>query len=177
MTTYNLLYPLDTFYAEAKRPLPAVEEVDGEAVPEPYRQLLVGKHDMTPTLEAYHGDRIRLHVLARRLEDHALTRLVTLALRRGDRPVEVGAIVINLPLFPSAARRQAREGHMPLGTILAVHAIPHASCPQAFLRVAADDFIAETLGLIERPALYGRRNILATPDGGVLADIIEILPP
>ena len=48
-------YPLDEFYALAGRTLPAIEQVPGESVPEPYRQLLVHQDDMTPTLEKCYG--------------------------------------------------------------------------------------------------------------------------
>ena len=47
----NLRFPLDRFYEADNRPLPAISQVDGDAIPAPYRALLVGNHDMTPTAE------------------------------------------------------------------------------------------------------------------------------
>src|SRR5438309_1401373 len=76
----RLLFPLDEFYALSGRPLPPAAQLKGEEVPEPYRQLLVHDRDMTPTLEAFHGDRIHLRVLERRIEEHALWRQVVLTL-------------------------------------------------------------------------------------------------
>ena len=174
---FNLLYPLDTFYEAAGRPLPHAIQVEPEEVPEPYHRLLVPKHDMTPTLEAFHDDRIHLRVLDRRLEDSALCRLVDLVLNGEDRPVEFGAIVIHLDPFPESARQALLEGYRPLGTILADYEIPHQSCPQAFLRITPDGFIGDALGLKGAPELYGRRNVLLTDRGDVIADILEILPP
>ena len=46
---FSNYHPLDEFYANAGRALPKIEAVDGIAVPEPYRQLLVHDGDMTPT--------------------------------------------------------------------------------------------------------------------------------
>src|SRR5262245_25092051 len=72
----NLLHPLDQFLARAGLPLPPVAEVLPDAMPEPYRSLLVGHHDMTPTLEAFHGGRLDLRVLDRQHDGDAYRRLV-----------------------------------------------------------------------------------------------------
>jgi len=173
----RLLYPLDEFYAEAGLPLPPVEPVEGLDVPEPCRQLLVHDSDMTPTLEAFHGERIHLRVLARRLDGDAYARQVLLMLNGSDRPVEYGAIVIYLEQFPPAARDQVLEGHLPLGTILHDHRIKHRSSPLAFIRVTADSAMIDTLQLREPQPLYGRRNVIRDAAGNELANIVEILPP
>ena len=65
----------------------------------------------------------------------------------------------------------------PLGTILATEDIQHVSRPTAFFRVHSDARMEEALGLYEPWDLYGRRSVLWTPEGVVLADVVEILPP
>jgi chorismate-pyruvate lyase len=156
--------------------LPDVTAVAADDVPEPYHRLLVGNHDMTPTLEAYYGRRLNLRVLERKQEGDTYSRLVVLTLADSGRAVEFGAIVINLGCFPEAARQLVLAGERPLGSVLAAERIPHASQPRAFVRVSADAFINEALGLTGERPLYGRRNMLTLADGRVLADIIEILP-
>ena len=47
----NFTYPLSDFYARAKLPLPRIETIPADAVPEPFRALLVHNNDMTPTAE------------------------------------------------------------------------------------------------------------------------------
>jgi chorismate-pyruvate lyase len=175
----NLLFPLDRFYGRASLALPPVNPVPGAEVPEPYRQLLVGDHDMTPTLESFHGDRIHLQVMEREHDPKAetLTRMVVLRLIGNERPVEFGCIVIDLVLFPPDARERVLEGASPLGTILADYHIEHFSHPLAFVRVSSDALMGEVLGLTGQHVLYGRRNRLLTRQGEVLADILEILPP
>jgi chorismate-pyruvate lyase len=173
----NLLFPLDRFYAQAAMPLPEVVSVPGEEVPEPYRRLLVGNHDMTPTLEAYHDSEIHIHVLERKLDTDTYARLVILLLENDTQPVEFGAIIIHLALFPPDARERILQGHTPLGTILATYHVDHLSRPQAFLRVESDTLIEEALCLSSSRTLYGRRNVLLTPQNEVIADIVEILPP
>jgi chorismate-pyruvate lyase len=57
--------------------------MEGKDIPDPYRALLVGNHDMTPTLEAHHGSRIEIETLERRHEfaPERHTRRVELDLR------------------------------------------------------------------------------------------------
>lgn len=172
-----LLYPLDEFYARAGLALPPVHAVDGEQVPEPYRQLLVHGHDMTPTLERFHEDRIHLQVLARVLDGDTLWRQVLLMLDDSHRPVEFGAIVIYLQHFPPAAREEVLACRRPLGTILHDHRIEHRSRPLTFIRVTSDGTMNDALQLLEARALYGRRNVIWNGEGKELADIVEILPP
>jgi chorismate-pyruvate lyase len=172
-----LLYPLDAFYTEAGLALPPVEQVKGSDIPEPCRQLLVHDSDMTPTLEAFHGERIHLRLLARRLDGDAYSRQVVLTLNGSGRPVEFGAIVIHLQHFPPAARETILEGRRPLGTILHDHRIVHQSRPLSFIRVTSDSVMNEALHLREPQALYGRRNVIWDADENQLANIVEILPP
>lgn len=172
-----LLYPLDMFYGQAGTALPPVDAVDGQEVPEPYHQLLVHGHDMTPTLERFHGERIHLRLLARSLEGETLWRQVVLLLNDSLRPVEFGAIVIYLQHFPPAAREEVLEGRRPLGTILHDHQMEHLSRPLTFIRVVPDATMHDALQLAETRALYGRRNVIRNAEGQELADIVEILPP
>lgn len=173
----RLAYPLDTFYDRTGRALPRMERVTEEEVPQPYRALLCGEHDMTPTLEAFHGERLHLRVYEYRRRGSEYSRLVGLATDITGRVVEFGAIVIHLQRFPPEAVTRVLEGRTPLGTILAEYAIPHSSHPRAFLRVAPDAVIQEALQVEHTGPLYGRRNVLATPKGEALAEILEILPP
>ncbi|HZV36343.1 MAG TPA: hypothetical protein VFB72_17335 [Verrucomicrobiae bacterium] len=172
----SLAHPLDEFYAEAGLPLPPLNQIDGEAVPEPYRTLLVHQNDMTPTLEAFHRSAVHLDVLGRRRKGDAYFREVILRLDGGNEPVEFGAIKINLDLFTPAAREQILKEHLPLGHILHEHKIAHASRPSAFLRLATDKLINSFLELNGAQVLYGRRNTLYDPHHQPLAEIVEILP-
>lgn len=172
-----LVYPLDEFYAQTGQSLPPIEAVDGSAVPEPYRSLLVHNKDMTPTLEEYWGAKVHLWILRRQHRDDFYFRQVVLLLDGSDQPVEYGAIKINLALFPAAARRDILEERIPLGHVLAAHQIAHSSRPKAYLRIEADAHICKALNLTGSQSLFGRRNTLADVVQRPLAEIIEILPP
>ena len=170
-------FPLDEFYALARRDLPSIDQIEGEEMPEPFRRLLVHANDMTPTLEKFHGDRIYLNVISRQTRGDFYFREVILLTQRTRRPVEFGAIKINLALFPPAARRLILEEQEPLGTILADFKITHSSRPKAYVRIQADGFIKGALQLSGEQVLYGRRNTLFDAPQHVLAEIVEILPP
>jgi chorismate-pyruvate lyase len=170
-------YPLDEFYAQAGRVLPAISQVEGSAVPEPFASLLVHQNDMTPTLEKFHQEKIRLEVIGRQHRNDFYFREVVLLLENSGKRVEFGAIKINLALFPPAARRQILEEQAPLGRILHEHGIFHTSRPKAFLRITPDDFIKGALGLTSDEPLFGRRNTLSDSVQRPLAEIVEILPP
>ena len=51
----DFAFPLSEFYARTSLALPRMEVIPGDAVPEPYRTLLVHEADMTSTLEQFHG--------------------------------------------------------------------------------------------------------------------------
>lgn len=176
-TVLPFAYPLDEFYALAKRELPVIDQVEGEEVPEPYRQLLVHTTDMTPTLEKFYEERIYLNVISRQTRGDFYFREVILLTQRTRKPVEFGAIKINLGLIPPPARRLILEEQEPLGSILADFKIPHTSKPKAFLRIEADAFIKGALQVSGKHVLYGRRNTLFDPNQRPLAEIVEILPP
>lgn len=173
----SIAYPLDEFYSRSGLNLPPLDQVDGEAVPEPYKSLLVHECDMTSTLEGFHHAGIHLRVVSRQRRGDDYFREVVLHLDGSERPVEFGAIKIHLARFPEAASREILEERFPLGHVLKEHAIPYTSRPQAFLRIASDRLINELLGLHGAHILFGRRNTLLNPAGEPLAEIVEILPP
>lgn len=171
-------YPLDEFYALASRELPLIDQVPPAEVPAPYNELLVHEADMTPTLIQFHGSDIHLRVLSRHHRGDFYFREVVLLLHRDEKPVEFGAIKINLSLFPAAARRVILEERMPLGSVLGEYKIQHTSRPKAYIRLSAPDaFICEALELKTPTPLFGRRNTLFDPQQRALAEIVEILPP
>ena len=173
----TLAHPLDEFYAQMGLALPPLQQVDGEAVPQPYKQLLVHHDDMTPTLEKYYGRDIHLRLLGRRRKGSGYFREVVLLLDGTEQPVEFGAIKIYLDRFGAEAKRQILEEQRPLGHILQECGVKHSSRPKAFLRLASDHFINDALQLTGANVLYGRRNTLYDPLDRPLAEIVEILPP
>jgi chorismate-pyruvate lyase len=171
-----LLDPLSVFYRQSGAQLPALREIEGDAMPEPYRTLLVHDNDMTPTLEAHTGGRIHLKLLQVRRSAMTLHREVIL-MSTGEHPVEFGAIRIHLDRFGPEPRRLITEGCIPLGRILDDFAIAHVNRPNGFFQIASDTVMAEAFEVDTPTMLYGRHNVLADERGRPLAEVVEILPP
>jgi chorismate-pyruvate lyase len=168
---------LDAFHRREQRPLPRIDLITGEAMPEPYRSLLVHDRDMTPTLEKHHGCDIHIEVWGRERTGSDYWREVVLRLDHNQQPVEFGANRINLDLFSRHERQLILDEYLPLGRILNQHKLPHSGGPTAFLRIEADDLMGRAFGIQAGAVLYGRRNTIVDPEGRSLSEIVEILPP
>lgn len=173
----DLLYPLSELLAERPEVVIRHLDDDGDGMPEPYRSLLVHQQDMTSTLESHHREKLELCQLETRRSDGALWRHVLLVGMRSSEIREAGAIRIDLRHFNAAARREVLAGQKPLGAILADHRIEYHSRPRLFFGFQASAQTDRLLGLQARGrTLYGRQNVLSAPRG-VLAEVVEILPP
>lgn len=166
--------PLVFFYERLGTGLPAVEFIDGAAMPEPQRHLLVHQSDMTPRLREHHGRAPVLTVISvERTPDYVIREVV---LSCEGRPVEYGAIGIQLDGFPPHVKTMIRDGTAPLGAILENEGIPHSSAPTGYFALEADAHMAGLLGTRPGTQLFGRCNVLSHADGTAFADIVEVLP-
>ncbi len=171
----DLLMPLAFFYRRLGLELPPLIFLNGGAVPEPNRHLLVHQSDMTPRLRDFHGIPPALKVVSVECAGEYVMREVVLECR--GRPVEYGAIGIHLDGFPPHVRTMIREGTAPLGEILESEGIPHRSAPTGYFALEADAHMAGLLGTVAGKQLHGRCNVLSHADGTSFADIVEVLPP
>lgn len=169
--------PLDRFYQRARQALPDIDLIEGDQVPHPYRELLVHQNDMTPTLEAYHQEDIRIQLFHSESDRDVYLREVVLKLEKTRKTVEFGAIRIRLDLLTPDAKTAVLEEHFPLGHILHEYKVPHRSNPKAFMRVVSDPLISEALNCETGKTLYGRLNALHDQKGEIIADVAELLPP
>jgi hypothetical protein len=176
-TALPLVYPLDDFYARAGLPLPKIERISAEDIPEPYRTLLVHQNDMTPTLEGAHGANIHLQIISSEVRGDFYFREVALRLDGSEKPVEFGANKVSLVLFPPRARQLILEERLPLGRILKDCAIAHSTVAKAYFRASPDELIKGVLGLTGAALLYGRRATIFDMQQRPLSEIVEILPP
>lgn len=169
-------YPLSEFYVRAKLPLPRIEPLPGDRVPEPFRSLLVHHNDMTPTLEGFHKSRIHLEILNRNQRGGFYFRQVALRLDHDERPVEFGANKIFLSMFPEEAQELILLDQIPLGSILRDCGVRHRTEAKFFLSIEPDDLICRSLELETPATLYGRKAVISDLQGRPLSEIVEILP-
>ena len=171
----DLLMPLVFFYGRLVLDLPPVEFIEGPAMPQPQRHLLVHQSDMTPRLREHHHSPPELKVISVECTEDYVIREVLLNCE--GRPVEYGAIGIHLDGFAPHVKTMICGGTAPLGAILESEGIPHTSAPTGYFMLEADAHMARLLGTAPGMRLYGRCNVLSHADGTSFADIVEVLPP
>lgn len=173
--SYN--YPLSDFYSRAKLPMPPMETIPGDTVPEPFKSLLVHSNDMTPTLEDFHKSRIHLEILSRDQRGDFYYREVVLRLDHDENPVEFGANKVHLGAFPEDAQELILLEQVPLGRILKECGVKHTTQAKFFLRVQPDEIMTKALELENTGPLFGRKAVISDLHGRPLSEIVEILPP
>jgi chorismate-pyruvate lyase len=155
---------------------PHFELVPPNAVPDPYHGLLVHEHHMTVTVEAYHGDRVNVRILARRQVGSSYTRKILLALQKTGKIVQFGIVRVNLDYCSQPVRDQIIEGKTPFGRVLIEHNVLRRIEPRAYLRASCGHAQMGWFGL-EKPApLYGRLAIIHC-DGHPAVELLEIVAP
>lgn len=173
----DLLYPLSLFCQNGGHTLPTYEVVEGAAVPQPYRGLLVHNGDMTSRLAAFFGGDIVLEVLHTEHATAAYRREVVLHIEATGLPVEYGAIEIELEAFEGELRQLILEQHLPLGGLLNRFGVKYRSEPKGFIKLGADAVMQRVFQVPEATEFYGRSNVLLGADGRILARIVEVLRP
>lgn len=173
----DFAFPLSEFYARTSLALPRMEIIPGDAVPAPYRELLVHERDMTSTLERFHASEIYIKALSSEHRDGEYFREVVLHRASDDAPVEFGANCVNLNRFSPEARWMILQEKVPLGRILKDHAIAHTIRVPHFFCAQPDESICRALKLAAPVPLYGRQAVLCDSAGQRLSQVVEILPP
>jgi hypothetical protein len=169
---------LEDFYKKVPgQSAPEAEAVEPIEIPQPYRGLLVHNNDMTSTLEHYHREGLAVRVLERVLSADWLARHIVLEGLQSGRPMEYGAIRINLGVLSEDVQRKVLQCRDPLGGILNEHGVQYGSCPGGFFRVQPTALMHRVLGLHGRSWMYGRCNCLSDLAGHTIAEVVEILPP
>ncbi len=155
---------------------PAFELVPADAVPAPYHGLLVHEHHMTVTVEAYHGDRVNVRILARHLDGPYYTRKILLELQQTGKVVQFGIVRVNLDDCSQPVRDQIVEGKTPFGRVLIQHNVLRRIETVAYLRADCGPAQMQWFGL-EKPApLFGRLAIIHC-DGHPAVELLEIVAP
>ena len=173
----DTLFPLSEFYARTSLVLPWYEQVEPDAMPEPYRSLLVHANDMTPTLERFHADEISIRALSSERRAEGYFREVVLQRFRDEVPVEFGANCIDLNLFAPEARWMILQEKVPLGRILKDHHVEHSTQVLGYFQIDPDPLITRALRLAGPAKLFGRCARLCDSAGRPLSQVVEILPP
>jgi hypothetical protein len=169
LATLLALFP-PASYLQSADPVPA------DAVPEPYRRLLVHEHHMTVTVEAHHGGPVNVVVLDRRRDGDAYARKILLALQSTGKIVQFGLVRIRLEYCDEAVRQEILGQQKPLGRILIEHDVLRRIEPTAFLRVTPGREMTDWFGLSDPAVTYGRLALIHC-DGKPAIELLEIVAP
>jgi hypothetical protein len=169
------MQPLELAYLQAGVPPPVATTVAPEALPMPYRALLVHERDMTLTLEEHFGGRVVLRPLSVFVSDGWYCRRVLLAQEYSGRPVEMGAIRIRLDALPPAVQEAIRRNEVPLGRLLRDAGVDFVSRPRDFFAITPNPEMLGVFWMREPRTLYGRRTDVLL-SGTPIGDIVEVLP-
>ena len=105
----------DFFYSINKSKLAIVFPVLDSNIGQTERKLLAHQSDMTSTLTNHHGSDLFIEVLDNELNEHYLLRMVVLKKLDDSKPVEFGAIGIDLSKLDKLMVEEIKEGTKPLG--------------------------------------------------------------
>lgn len=115
------------------RPAPRCVEVAPDAMPAPFRELLVHNEHMTAMLRAHFGEPVALDVLDHQQGEQAYRRRILLHLPSDGSIVEFGIVRIDLRYLPDDAAREIADRDRPLGEILIRHDVLRRIEPRWYL--------------------------------------------
>ncbi len=169
---------LDELYAHFpdRSDRPATETVSAEAVPEPYRGLLVHAHHMTVTVETFYGDAVDVKVLEARHAGDFYARKILLALHGTGRVVQFGIAQIDLGYLAAPVREEIISQRTPLGRVLIKHHVLRTVRPVEYFRVSPSPAMCGWFGLPRPVPTYGRLGVIYT-DHEPAIRVVEILAP
>lgn len=155
---------------------PRYEVLRGDAVPEPYRGLLVHDEHMTVTVEAFHGGPVDVRVLATRQDETLYARKILLVHQATGRVVQFGIVRIDLAMTSPDVAAAILAQRTPLGRILIEHDVLRRIEPKEFVRITPGPEELALFGLPAPRPLYGRLAIIHCDDQPAV-ELLEVVAP
>lgn len=170
--TLDELY--DLFPNGADRPKP--RPLEGAAMPQPYRRLLVHDHHMTVTVEQFYGDAVDVKVLDRRRVGDVYARKILLTLKGTAKVVQFGIVSINLTMLTPKVADEIVSETTPLGRVLIQNNVLRTVRPVSFFSADPCPTMCGWFGLERPETVYGRLGVIYT-DHEPAIRVAEILSP
>jgi hypothetical protein len=152
------------------------EVVPADAVPQPYRDLLVHEHHMTVTVEKFHGCRVELRVLAQRRSGNYYARMILLAREGTGEIVQFGIMRVDLDYCSEPVQTEILDGMTPLGRILIEHNVLRQIDPSAYLRITPNRHFMNWFHLSTALETYGRLAWIFC-NGLPAVELLEVVRP
>lgn len=162
------------FFGESQQPEHRFLAAD--AVPEPYRDLLVHHGHMTETLERHYQCPVRVHPYVIHRQGDIYGRKLDLTADVSGEIVMTGIMIFNLNVVKDEVRQEILQGVIPLGRILVSHGVLREVNASAFLELAPNDPFSTRFQMTTPVPAYGRLATI-TCDGAPAVDLLEIVRP
>jgi chorismate-pyruvate lyase len=173
---HDELNKLTSLFPDEQPLIAAAEHIPSSLTPEPYKQMLVHEHHMTVTMEQYHGCKVDVKILDRRLDGDVYSRKIVLVKTGTDTVVQFGIVRFDLQYVTPVVREQILEGTVPLGRVLINHNVLRHIDLGAILRITVGPALARCLQMTEGGVTYGRlATIFCNQHPAV--DLLEISAP
>ncbi len=163
------------FYAQPER-LGQFRCVTHEQTPPPYQQLLSHEQHMTVTVEAYHGTKVDVQVLAVAREQGNYCRRIVLLKQPDDVVVQFGIVRLNVDLLDSAVRDQIEEAKIPLGRVLIQNNVMRDVELHQLYQVQCGVDLAKLFGVPQGTETFGRTALIYC-NGEPAVELLEIVAP
>ena len=166
---------LDLFPAGSDQPECLL--IPARSVPPPYDQLLVHRHHMTVTVEAFHGGPVDVRILERNATEEWYARKILLTKQSDGGVVQFGIVRIWLRFCAPPVRAAILAGDTPLGRILIAHNVLRRVAPIAFLNVRPGPGPAAWFGPESgRRSTFGRLGVIYFDELPAI-EVLEIVAP
>ena len=151
------------------------EPVDPEAMPVPWRGLLVHHNHMTLELQRHYGSPVEVHVQREVSAGDIYTRKVGLTLAGTRRFVEWGIARLDFRYLSPAVRADILAKKIPLGAVLIGHRVHRRVEPLHYIRFpAGSGTIGLFAGAANREAVFGRIGIIYCDDEPAI-ELLEVV--
>jgi chorismate-pyruvate lyase len=175
MTDSPLTTLLDLFPAGADQPECLL--IPARAIPPPYDQLLVHRHHMTVTVEAFHGSPVDVRILSFCLTDEYYARKILLTKQSDGAVVQFGIARVWLRFCSPPVRAAILAGQTPLGRIMIEHNVLRRIAPIACLEVRPGPGPEAWFGPVgAQRTTYGRLGVIYFDEQPAI-EVLEIVAP
>lgn len=168
---------LELLYRATVYRAPRVRSIDSDAVPQPYRRVLVHRRSMTAALEEYCGERVELVVMYRHADSHRYVRRGLLCDGFAHRSLMLCGLFIERSGIEASLWADVVWERAPVGRLLADHGLYVGHRPRGFFTLLCDGVMSRLLQIEEERRLFGRCNVLVGAGEERILSTIEICAP
>ena len=150
---------VDLFYDDPSC-LGQFQEVKGDTLPQPYRELLDHSAHMTVTVERFHGGLVNVEVVDVHETATHYSRQILLRRQSDNAVVQYGIVRLNLSFLPEHVQREIRAQKTPLGRVLIEHQVLRNVKLLTLWRVQPGAALKKLLARPELETCYGRTALI-----------------